>query len=57
MLLGDDMEGKNNIVQYRGRMDRTLASHDLANEESLKILVKNQILQSSKSEIEGWLYY
>ncbi|CAK9160853.1 unnamed protein product [Ilex paraguariensis] len=47
------MEGKGSIFQYRGRLDKTLASPALANEETLKTLVKNQILRSSECEIEG----
>lgn len=50
------MESKKNISQYRQRLDTTLASHDLVNEESLKTLVKNQMMRSSQSEVEGQLY-
>lgn len=46
------MESRENIRQYRRRLDKTLASHDLANEETLKTLVKNQMLCSSQSEVE-----
>lgn len=47
------MEKKHKITQYRERLDRTLASPKLTNAESLKSLVKNQILQSSGQETEG----
>lgn len=46
------MENKHKISQYRERLDKTLASHDLTNEETLKILVKNQLLHSSQYETE-----
>ena len=47
------MEKKREIVQYRERLDRTLASPDLTNDHMLKTLVKSQLLHSSKQEIEG----
>ncbi|KAL6336182.1 hypothetical protein AAG906_011064 [Vitis piasezkii] len=47
------MEGKQNISQYRERMDKTLASHDLVNEEALKAIVKNQLLHSSEHDFKG----
>ncbi|KAI4348856.1 hypothetical protein L6164_009526 [Bauhinia variegata] len=47
------MEKKRKIVQYRERLDKTLASPDLTNEDILKTLVKKQLLQSSEGEIEG----
>ncbi|PON42076.1 START-like domain containing protein [Parasponia andersonii] len=47
------MDKKHNIVQYRERLDRTLASPKLTNVKTLKSLVKNQILQSSGQETEG----
>lgn len=49
------MESKENISQYRQRLDKTLASHDLVNEEALKTLVKNQMMWSSQCEVEGQL--
>ncbi|GFY93470.1 hypothetical protein Acr_08g0018660 [Actinidia rufa] len=49
------MERKQNISQYRGRLDKTLASHDLANEETLKTLVKSQMLRSSECGIEEYI--
>ncbi|PSS23553.1 Protein phosphatase [Actinidia chinensis var. chinensis] len=49
------MDRKQNISQYRGRLDKTLASHDLANEETLKNLVKNQMLRSSECGIEEYI--
>ncbi|KAL7092341.1 hypothetical protein ACP275_12G160200 [Erythranthe tilingii] len=48
------MEGKRNISDYRNRLDKTLSSPDLTNDETLRTLVKNQILQSSSgSHFEG----
>ncbi|KAK9290902.1 hypothetical protein L1049_009081 [Liquidambar formosana] len=46
------MERKPTITKYRERLDKTLASHDLTNEETLKTLVKNQLLSSSQYETE-----
>ncbi|XP_057438936.1 uncharacterized protein LOC130730831 [Lotus japonicus] len=48
------MAKKRHIVQYRERLDRTLASPDLTNGEMLKTLVKSQLLRSSQFEIEGY---
>lgn len=48
------MEKKQKITQYRERLDKTLASPDLTNEDTLKTLVKNQLLHSSKDEIKGY---
>ncbi|XP_050228654.1 uncharacterized protein LOC126677883 [Mercurialis annua] len=46
--------GKNEkISEYRERLDRTLASPELTNEDSLRTLVKNQLLRSSLDEDEG----
>ena len=50
------MEGKENISQYRERMDHTLASHDLVNEEALKAILKNQLLYSSEHDFKGQLF-
>lgn len=47
------MEIKRKIVQYRERLDKTLSSPDLTNEETLKTLVKNQLLPTSEQETEG----
>ncbi|XP_071697506.1 uncharacterized protein [Rutidosis leptorrhynchoides] len=44
------MEGKENICEYRARLDKTLMCHDLSNVESLKTLVKNQMSNSTESE-------
>ncbi|KAF6169955.1 hypothetical protein GIB67_034347 [Kingdonia uniflora] len=44
------MEKNQKILEYRKRLDKTLASHDLVNKESIKTLVKNQLLRSSPSE-------
>uniref|UniRef100_A0A5B6ZA46 START domain-containing protein n=1 Tax=Davidia involucrata TaxID=16924 RepID=A0A5B6ZA46_DAVIN len=49
------MERKRKISQYRERLDKTLASHNLTNEATLKTLVKNQILRSSQCEIEDYI--
>lgn len=48
------MDGKGSISEYRSRMDRTLASPDLTNHEKLQALVRNQILKSLKSQLEGY---
>lgn len=47
------MEKKRKIVQYRERLDRTLASPDLTNVDILKKLVKSQFQPSSELEDEG----
>ncbi|XP_024987037.1 uncharacterized protein LOC112522180 isoform X1 [Cynara cardunculus var. scolymus] len=44
------MEGKENISQYRDKLDKTLMSPDLSNVESLKILVGNQMSKSLQCE-------
>lgn len=49
------MDGKGSISDYRNKMDKTLASPDLTNNEKLQTLVRNQILQSSNSRFEGYL--
>ncbi|RXH81313.1 hypothetical protein DVH24_005227 [Malus domestica] len=41
------------ITQYRERLDRTLASPSLSDEEALKTLVKNQLIRSLENENEG----
>ncbi|XP_019426400.1 PREDICTED: uncharacterized protein LOC109334869 isoform X2 [Lupinus angustifolius] len=48
------MEKKRKIVQYRERLDKTLASADLTNDQMLKTLVESQFLPSSKQEVEGY---
>lgn len=48
------MVKKRKIVQYRERLDRTLASLDLTNDEILKKLVESQLPRSSEPEIEGF---
>ncbi|GKU91122.1 hypothetical protein SLEP1_g5039 [Rubroshorea leprosula] len=45
---------KGKISEYREKLDKTLASAELTNEETLKNLIKNQILRSSKHEKEGY---
>ncbi|BBH07549.1 hypothetical protein Prudu_019518 [Prunus dulcis] len=53
-FVGDaKMEKTQKITQYRERLDKTLASPNLTNKEALKLLVKNQLIRSSKNEIEG----
>lgn len=47
------MEKKRKILEQRERLDKTLALPDLANEEYIKSLVKNQLPQSSLSHFEG----
>ncbi|XP_047163401.1 uncharacterized protein LOC124833068 [Vigna umbellata] len=49
------MEKKRKIVQYRERLDRTLASPDLTNDGLLKKLVRSQLLLSSEPEVEGYI--
>lgn len=41
------MEKRKRVLELRDRLDRTLAMPDLADESSLKALVKKQILASS----------
>ncbi|GLT96353.1 hypothetical protein SLE2022_139790 [Rubroshorea leprosula] len=45
---------KQKISIYRERLDKTLASAELTNEETLEILIKNQILQTSQHEKDGF---
>ncbi|XP_077226285.1 polyketide cyclase/dehydrase/lipid transport superfamily protein [Tasmannia lanceolata] len=47
------MEKKQRVLEFRDRLDKTLASPNLVNEESIKSLVRNQLLRSSCSRIEG----
>ncbi|KAL5545671.1 hypothetical protein UlMin_005358 [Ulmus minor] len=47
------MVGKQKITQYRERLDKTLVSPNLTNAETLKALVKKQLLRTSGQEIEG----
>lgn len=49
------MDKKQQILEFRKRLDETLASPTLANDESLKSLVENQLLHSSSCQTEGWL--
>ncbi|KAK2418569.1 hypothetical protein QL285_040754 [Trifolium repens] len=50
------MENRKNIVQYRERLDKTLSSFDLTNDQKLKSLVESQFCRSSQSEreLEGY---
>ncbi|KAL2327330.1 hypothetical protein Fmac_020757 [Flemingia macrophylla] len=45
---------KRKIVQYRERLDKTLTSLDLTNDEILKKLVRSQLPPSSEPEVEGF---
>lgn len=47
------MGKKGKISHYRERLDRTLASSELTNEENLRNLVKNQLLNSSSNGLGG----
>lgn len=48
------MDKKKQMLESRKRLDKTLASSALASEESIKNIVKNQLLRSSpSSDIEG----
>ncbi|KAK7284762.1 hypothetical protein RJT34_19515 [Clitoria ternatea] len=47
------MAKKGNIVQYRERLDKTLSSPDLTDEQILKTHVKSQLKRSSNVAIEG----
>ncbi|XLS86530.1 hypothetical protein HN51_036696 [Arachis hypogaea] len=48
------MEKKQKIVQYRERLDKTLDSLDLTNDEMLNKLVKSQLVCSSEQEVESY---
>ncbi|KAK6942515.1 hypothetical protein RJ641_027892 [Dillenia turbinata] len=47
------MDGKQKIIQYRERLDKSLASPHLTERQSLKEIVKNQLCRSSQVEIDG----
>lgn len=47
------MDGEGHISDYRSRLDKTLTSPDLTNEEIVHTLVKNQILQTMDSQLGG----
>lgn len=49
------MTEKQKILACRERLDRTLASPGLSNEDSIKSLVKNQLLRSPFPGTEGQL--
>ncbi|KAL0374742.1 UNVERIFIED_CONTAM: Iron-sulfur cluster co-chaperone protein HscB [Sesamum radiatum] len=51
------MESRGNISDYRSKLDKTLASADLTNDEMIHTLVKNQILQSSDHQLEEYTDY
>ncbi|XP_073032601.1 uncharacterized protein [Primulina eburnea] len=50
------MERKGDISDYRSNLDKTLASPDLTNDETIKTLVKKQILESSDFQFEVTLH-
>ncbi|KAK4380665.1 hypothetical protein RND71_002527 [Anisodus tanguticus] len=45
------MKDTGNISQYQDKLDQTLLSHDLVNNDLLKNLVKNQLLRSSECDL------
>ncbi|KAG8374008.1 hypothetical protein BUALT_Bualt11G0086200 [Buddleja alternifolia] len=49
------MEGKDTISNYRSKLDKTLASPDLTNDEIVRTLVNKQLLQSSNTQFEGYI--
>ncbi|KAI3843299.1 hypothetical protein MKW92_021311 [Papaver armeniacum] len=49
------MGNKEKILEYRRRLDRTLGSHDLSNEEAIKFRLKNELLHSSPSENQEYV--
>ncbi|CAN4113928.1 unnamed protein product [Withania somnifera] len=46
------MRDTGNISQYRDKLDQTLSSHDLVNNDLLKNLVKNQMLRTSECDLQ-----
>lgn len=50
------MRDNGNISEYRDKLDQTLSSHDLVNDDLLKNLVKNQMLRSSECGLQGLFY-
>ncbi|KAI3974547.1 hypothetical protein MKX01_020319 [Papaver californicum] len=48
------MGNKEKILEYRQRLDKTLASHDLPNEEAIKYRLKNELLHSSPPESQEY---
>lgn len=50
------MVEKGKIANYREKLDKTLASHDLTDEKKLETLVKDQILRSSEDTSRGLGY-
>ncbi|XP_071721621.1 uncharacterized protein [Rutidosis leptorrhynchoides] len=47
------MEKQQKIAGYRERLYKTLSSAELTNKETLKSLIKNQLVNSSQKEFEG----
>lgn len=54
LLTDANMERKREITQYRERLDKTLSSAELTDSETLKTLVKNQILKYAEDEKQGY---
>ncbi|KAI3443357.1 hypothetical protein Pfo_000022 [Paulownia fortunei] len=52
-----NMEGKGDIFDYRSKLDKTLTSPYLTNDEMIHALVKNQILQSVDCKLEEYTEY
>lgn len=49
------MHEKKKIVEYRERLDKTLTSQDLVDENSIRKLVRNQLIQSSAPDTHGFI--
>lgn len=47
------MEINGRISKYRDRLDKTLASPDLTNTETLKSLLKTHLLSTTLDGVEG----
>ncbi|XP_065867001.1 uncharacterized protein [Euphorbia lathyris] len=47
------MGKKGKISEYRERLDRTLASHELTDDDSLQTLIRNQLLEFSLDKNDG----
>ncbi|PIA54236.1 hypothetical protein AQUCO_00900646v1 [Aquilegia coerulea] len=45
---------KMQMIEYRDRLDNTLASHDLVDGQSIKNLIRNQLIHSSPSDTHGY---
>ncbi|XP_026426002.1 uncharacterized protein LOC113322178 isoform X1 [Papaver somniferum] len=49
------MGNKEQILEYRQRLDKTLASNELSSEEAIKCRLKNELLHSSPSENQEYV--